>query len=81
MRRVLALVSMLVLMLALAPPATARDPDPDARVAQLQGPRIGLVTNGAALTDLGFTYYAWAGAQAGAKVVHGSAEAIVPRPP
>lgn len=80
MRRTLALLSILALLLAVAAPATAGDAGASAGGHRGSGPRIGLVTDGGSLADKGFNEYAWAGVQAGAEAVHGSAEAIVPPP-
>jgi basic membrane protein A len=78
MRRTLVLVSCLALLIALAPPSLAAAPTPTGVARQATGPRIGLVTDGSALADRGYGEYAWAGVRAGAKAVHGSADAIVP---
>ena len=78
MRRTFTLFSVLALLLALGPPATAGGSTPIAMANQVPGPLIGLVTDGGALADMGFNEYAWEGVQAGAKAVHGSAEAVVP---
>jgi basic membrane protein A and related proteins len=78
MRRSLALLAIVALLLALLPArAVARSGAPAAE-GPPAGPRIGLVTDGSALADKGFAEQAWAGVQVGAKAVHGTAQAIVP---
>lgn len=80
MHRTLALVSALALVLALAPAATAGNASEAALGPQLVGPRVGLVTDGSPVTDRGYGEYAWAGVQARARALHGTAEAVVPAP-
>ena len=78
MRRMLAILSASALVLAVAGPPVAAAPAPAATSPAAAGPRMGLVTDGTALADRGFVEDTWAGVRAGAKAVHGSAEAIVP---
>jgi basic membrane protein A len=80
MRRILALASVLALVLALAPAATAGNASQAAYGLQAVGPRFGLVTDGSPVTDRGYSQYTWAGVQARAKALHGTAEVVVPAP-
>jgi basic membrane protein A len=74
-RRTIALVSTLVLVLALLPPVVLGDSGFGA-AGPAPGLRIGLVTDPGGRADGGFNEYAWAGVEAGAKALHGSAAFI-----
>jgi basic membrane protein A and related proteins len=78
MRSIFAVSCVLALVFAIVPSAAPGGAAPAAAGQVAPGPRIGLVTSSGALADRSFDEYAWAGVQAGARAVHGTAEVIVP---